>query len=60
MHTNREKALADAAYYKALKEIESNKVTTLSDILFSRSTVFCIKLKSYLKGQINTGILKTK
>ena len=26
MHANKEKALADAAYYKALKEIESNKV----------------------------------
>ena len=26
MHSNKEKALADAAFYKALKEIESNKV----------------------------------
>jgi len=34
MHANKEKALADAAYYKALKEIESNKVTTLNDIFF--------------------------
>jgi hypothetical protein len=26
MHVNREKSLADAAFYKALKETESNKV----------------------------------
>ncbi len=26
MHVNKEKSLADAAYYKALKETESNKV----------------------------------
>ena len=26
MHVNKEKSLADAAFYKALKETESNKV----------------------------------
>ena len=30
MHANKEKALADAAFYKALKEIESNKVNFLN------------------------------
>jgi erlin len=29
MHVNREKSLADAAFYKATKEIESNKVRFL-------------------------------
>ena len=29
MHVNREKSLADAAFYKALKETESNKVIFL-------------------------------
>lgn len=26
MHVNKEKSLADAAFYKALKEVESDKV----------------------------------
>ncbi len=32
MHVNREKSLADAAFYKALKETESNKVNNSKKI----------------------------
>ena len=34
MHVNREKSLADAAFYKALKETESNKVTFESNAFY--------------------------
>ena len=33
MHLNKEKSLADAAFYKALKEIESNKAKLTPEYL---------------------------
>ena len=47
MHVNKEKSLADAAFYKAQKETESNKVKNI--FLKLKFLFFFIKTLKYLR-----------
>ena len=43
MHINKEKSLADAAFYKAVKEIESNKVFCINLFEFTEKYLIVVK-----------------
>jgi len=53
MQVNREKSMADTAYYKALKDIEINKVCcAFKCIAWTKRIYLCL----FPKGKTNTGI----
>ena len=56
MHVNKEKSLADAAFYKATKEIEANKVNIKIKTFWSLYSVYFIFNLTKTKGQTDTGV----
>jgi hypothetical protein len=58
MHVNKEKSLADAAYYKALKETESNKVNLNKFDNFFKENVWDKNLSLFWKAKLSREFLE--